>query len=466
MKTQKQINQDVAIAEALRTIAGPVFAAVWSEGDNSRLTVHASSDSAQRALTKNIKAALAVLGVVNPRVRFHKPSHLVSAKSLEALVARVDGAQIAYDPTGALVRAHALVTASRSVRAQLPARAKAFYYAPLLRSFYVVLQKPDVARGKMLNVSDLAQIEATVLEAVGNAFTGVDRAIPAIRVGFSVPRGQLVPVDSRSVSGWTSRLVDGARNYWKPAALAALFGFELVGPTQAGGPAVSEPNLKLRGTAGEVIDDFTWNVEGAFTAPINNKFGVSIEGGVGAQDGNAYWGTAGHVFTRDPESYLLGLFAAYANGNEFDVSATHVGGEFEFYFKDVTLSGAAGYQFSTDLGDKAFGNLDVKWYMDDNLALSAGGFADKDNRFGRARAEWQPGFAALPGLAFNAEGVLGDDDFHSIMGGLSYYFGTPASLKDRHRRQDPESALFGILQSIQAEQAAQAAYGQLVVPPT
>ena len=456
MNWHNESTEDLQIAEALRTIAGPVFAAVWSGGKSPRLVVHASSDASQGKLTRDIRTALKAVGVPSARVRFHKPAHLQSARSLEALVARIDGSRIVYDPTGALVRARALVDASRTVRAHLPERTSGFYYAPMLRSFFVVLKRPQGSTAAALKIADIAKIETTVVAAVRSGFAAVDGSIPSVRVGFSLPKAHLVPVDAASVIGWTGRMADLARNYWKPAAVAALFGFGLNAPAQAAGPAVAESNLKVRGSVGEVIDDFTWNVEGAFTAPINDKFGVAIEGGAGAQDGNDYWGTAGHVFARDPESYLLGLFAAYSEGNEFNVSATHVGGEFEFYFKDITLSGAAGYQFSKDLGDKAFGNLDVKWYVDDNFALSAGGFVDKDNTFGRARAEWQPGFAALPGLAFNAEGVLGDDDYHSIMGGLTYYFGTPASLKDRHRKLDPESALFGLFQTIQAAQKAQA----------
>jgi hypothetical protein len=44
------------------------------------------------------------------------------------------------------------------------------------------------------------------------------------------------------------------------------------------------------------------------------------------------------------------------------------------------------------------------------------------------------------------------------MGGLTYYFGTPATLKDRHRRQDPESVLIYLRKSVEAEQARLAAY--------
>lgn len=453
MKSHLEHTEDLQIAEALRTVAGPVFAAVWSEGKAPRLVVHASSDASRGRLTREIRNTLHQAGVKKFRVRFHNPSHLLRAKSLEALVARIDAGRVVYDPTGALVRARALVDASRTVRTHLPERTSGFYYAPMLRSFFVVLKRPNGTLAESLKISDIARIETSVVAAVRSGFALVEGSIPSVRVGFSLPKAHLVPVDTASVIGWTGRLTDFARNYWKPAAIAALFGFGLNAPAQAGGPAVAEPNLKLRGTVGEVIDDFTWNVEGAFTAPIDEKFGVAIEGGAGEQDGNGYWGTAGHIFTRDPESYLLGLFAAYSEENSFNLSATHVGGEFEFYFKDITVSGAAGYQFSTDLGDTAFGNLDVKWYVDDNFALSAGGYADKDNTFGRARAEWQPGFAALPGLAFNAEGVLGDDDYHSIMGGLTYYFGTPASLKDRHRKLDPESQLFGLFQTVEAARA-------------
>jgi len=77
---------------------------------------------------------------------------------------------------------------------------------------------------------------------------------------------------------------------------------------------------------------------------------------------------------------------------------------------------------------------------------SGGGF-DEDNSFGRLGAEWQLVFSALPGLAFRVDGVFG------ILGGITYYFGADASLKDRHRRQDPDSALFSLFQTVQQEQA-------------
>jgi hypothetical protein len=39
------------------------------------------------------------------------------------------------------------------------------------------------------------------------------------------------------------------------------------------------------------------------------------------------------------------------------------------------------------------------------------------------------------------------------MGGITWYFGSDASLKDRHRRQDPDSALFNLFQTVESVRA-------------
>jgi hypothetical protein len=49
---------------------------------------------------------------------------------------------------------------------------------------------------------------------------------------------------------------------------------------------------------------------------------------------------------------------------------------------------------------------------------------------------------------------LGEDDMSSVMGGLTVYLGEDASLKDRHRSQDPDSALFNQFQGLQAHGGA------------
>ena len=460
MSTHSNDLQDVGVAKTLMSISGPVFAAVQNDAASGELIVHASRSGDWARLRNEILTRLSSEGVTDVKVQFHNPSKLARAKSLQAFVSSVSDGRIVYDPTGALARGRALVETSDALRASLGSRAKSFFYAPMLRSLVVVLRKPNVKAGETLAVADMAKIEASVVQAVKSAFSALEGAAPSVRVGFSTPKALLVPVDRMSVEGLIERIAHSAKTFWKPAAVAAVFGFGAVAPAAAQDPAVSEPNLKVRGSFGEVIDDYSWNVEGAFTAPLGERFGFAVEAGVAQQDDTGSWSTAGHLFARDPESYLIGLFAAYAEGNEFDIDATRVGGEFELYMDDVTLSGHAGYQFSSSLGDKAIGGIDFKWYADQNFAIAAGAFGDEDATYGRGRLEWQPGFAALPGLAFNVDGVIGEDDYHSVMGGLTYYFGTPVSLKDRHRRQDPESALFGILQAVQQEQLKLAAqYG-------
>jgi hypothetical protein len=210
--------------------------------------------------------------------------------------------------------------------------------------------------------------------------------------------------------------------------------------------------LKLTGTGGQVEDEGAWFVNGILTAPLGNSWGFQLEGAGAGVDDEHVLGGAAHLFTRDPESYLLGLFAAYASESEFDLDATRLGAEAEIYLDQVSVLVAAGYQFSDSLEESAFGDIELRWYISDNFAVSGGGGFMEDSSVARLGAEWQPGFSALPGLAFRVDGAFGDDDYDSVMGGITYYFGANASLKDRHRRQDPASALVGLLQSVQQEQ--------------
>ncbi|MBL8781427.1 MAG: hypothetical protein JNL06_10875 [Alphaproteobacteria bacterium] len=451
---------DLQVADTLRSIAGPVFAAVWDQTkQKTELVVHASAGRGQRELRLNIVSALNSIGVAAVKVNFHAVSSLLSPKSLERLVSKFAGSKIVYDPTQSLSRAKALVEASHAVRAALGDRIRGLFYAPRLRTYYVTLESSRVVVGDKVKVSELASIERAVLASIGSAFSSETAECPAVRVGFGLPAASLVPVDQKSVMGWNARVAGAVKRYWKPITVAALFGFGATA-ARADDPAVAEPNLKVTGSFGEVIDDYTWQVQGQFTAPIGQSLGIAIEGGGGAVDGHDYFGAAGHLFMRDPDSYLIGVFGGYTESSDFGIDATRVGAEGEYYFDALTISATAGYQFSSAIGDGAFGSIDIRWYVTNNFYLSGGGMIDDDRAYGKAGAEWQPGFAALPGLAFNVNGVWGEDDYHSIMGGLTYYFGVPASLKDRHRKYDPDSALFGLFQSVQQEQARLcAAYG-------
>ncbi len=440
-----------AVAEALRTVEGPIFAATWGERRQAKeLVVHVSSAAGKRQLKANIANALTRGGVDRFRIRFHAPAALMTPRSLEALVAKLGAHDIAYDPTQSLTRAKALVDASFAVRASLGERIRGLFYAPDLRTYFVTLEPSRVIAGDKVKVAELAAIERAVIGAVVAAF---GEESPAVRVGFGLPSASLVAVDQRSVVQAETAFVRLVRRYWKPVTVAALFGLGTAGAARADDPAVAAPNLKITGQFGEVIDDYSWNVQGQFTAPLGERFGLAFEGGGGEINGHEFYGAGGHLFTRNPDSYLLGVFGAYAEMPEFGIDVARVGAETEIYLSQLTLSATAGYQFSTALGDGAFGSIDLRWYVTNNFYISAGGQIDEQERKSiSAATEWQPGFAALPGLAFNARGVWGDDDYQSVMGGLTYYFGEKASLKDRHRKYDPDSALLGLFQSVQQEQ--------------
>jgi hypothetical protein len=130
------------------------------------------------------------------------------------------------------------------------------------------------------------------------------------------------------------------------------------------------------------------------------------------------------------------------------------------YLDQVSILAKAGYQFSSKGNDGFAGSVELEWYVSDNFALSGGASRSDQVTLGRAGIEWQPGFSALPGLAFRVDGAFGENDYDSILGGITYYFGTDASLKDRHRKQDPDLALIDLFKTIEQEREKLcAAYG-------
>jgi hypothetical protein len=233
--------------------------------------------------------------------------------------------------------------------------------------------------------------------------------------------------------------------------IAAALTFAL--PAHAQDPAVSATNLKVTAAGGSSNGDGSFEGVAGLTMPLSPAWGVQAEAGLFSTDGDTSTGLAGHLFKRDPDSYLAGLFVSYASEDEFDIDATRVGAEAEFYLGQVTLLLKGGYQSSDALGDTAFGEAELLWYASDNFRLAGGASFDDERAIGHAGAEWLLGATSLPGLALRADAYAGDDDHDSVMGGVTYYFGSDASLKDRHRRQDPDSALFVLFQAVESARA-------------
>ena len=440
------------LSDVFQGIRVPVLAAVRQDA-NDTLNVHVGACASRSQAKAEILAALANAGVSRVRVHFHTARDMAAPRSLERLIAHFGGGDIVYDPTEAISRAKALVEASRKVRTSLTDAVGGIFFAPRTRTLFVSLGGKRFAGTEKVKVADLASIERQIVEALGAAFAGRMTECPAVRVGFGLPNAALVPVDHGSIVGWSSKALRAVRRYWKPIAVATLFGFG-ANAAAAAEPAVNPTNLKV--TAAGVNSDAGdgWFFGGALTAPLGNAWGFQGEAAVSGNEGDTTYGVGGHIFTRDPSSYLLGIFAAYAAEDRLDLNATRFGAEAEIYLNQLTILAKAGYQFSNDTAlEGGFGDIELRWYISDDFALAAGGAFVDDLETARVGAEWRPGFSALPGLAFRVDGAFADDDIDTYTGGLTYYFGADATLKDRHRKQDPDSALFSLFQAVQAEQS-------------
>jgi hypothetical protein len=223
-------------------------------------------------------------------------------------------------------------------------------------------------------------------------------------------------------------------------------------PALAGDPAVSALNFKITAQGGDVEDESAWLGLAQVTAPLGHAWGLQGEAGYVEVDGDAAWGLAGHAFTRDPSRYLIGGFGAYANSDVLDVDVGRIGIEGEYYLEKITLAANTGYQFGDGfIDDTWFGEVAATWYADDDFGITGGIAFDDEVALGHFGAEWLVGRgSSLSGLALRGDIYMGDNSYDAVMLGVTYYIGQDASLKDRHRKQDPDSALLDLLHAVEA----------------
>jgi hypothetical protein len=215
----------------------------------------------------------------------------------------------------------------------------------------------------------------------------------------------------------------------------------LTGPARAqdAPPAVSAPNIKIDATAGAlsggpaVLTGFTG------TAPLGHSLGVQLDGALGSADDDMRGGFAGHLFYRDPRSFLLGataMWSSIAGPHEDSRSEVRRAGlEAEFYFTDVSVLPTFGAQNSN--GDTTgYGSLAGIYYPSPYLALAA-----SVSGAGNARA-LQLGFEyqLIEDTPFSLIGDAGVDNKSTpfFLAGIRYSFGAPSkTIKDRDRLDDP-----------------------------
>lgn len=203
-------------------------------------------------------------------------------------------------------------------------------------------------------------------------------------------------------------------------------------------PAVSAINGKIEGAGGlyedEAGDGARFQGVASLSLPLGCLLGAQIDVGAGDLDGDGFFGVGGHLFMRDPSSYLLGIHGQYIDLSGEDIF--RLGPEAEFYLDNVTLSAMAGLEdvesFDTD---DVVAQIEAAYYINDNFKLYAGYRHFLPIDAGAVGFEFQP--EALPGSVF-VDAMVGSDDYVSVMGGLRFYFGAEdKSLKARHREDDP-----------------------------
>lgn len=203
-------------------------------------------------------------------------------------------------------------------------------------------------------------------------------------------------------------------------------------------PAVSAINGKIEGAGGwyedEVGDGTRFQGVASLSLPLGCLFGAQVDLGAGDLDGDGFFGVGGHLFMRDPASYLLGIHGQYIDLSGEDIF--RFGPEAEFYLDSITLSAMVGFEDVDDFNtDDVVAQVEAAYYINDNFKLYGGYRNFLSINAGAIGFEFQP--EALPGSVF-VDAMVGSDDYVSVMGGLRFYFGAEEkSLKARHREDDP-----------------------------
>ncbi|HMP81701.1 MAG TPA: hypothetical protein PKA41_03220 [Verrucomicrobiota bacterium] len=217
-------------------------------------------------------------------------------------------------------------------------------------------------------------------------------------------------------------------------------------------PAVSSVNGKIDYAGGDMNSETGHNFGGSVSFPIARQFGFQADGlysNIGCED---FYGGAGHLFWRNPESGLIGVAGGYLYRDGVDTY--QIGGEGEYYLGRFTFRCFAGvssinYDNSAPFIDTSptcfIGRVSADWYALDDLRLGASYTTSFDNDLFKADAEYQ---TPLRGLALTAEVAVGSYDYDHWLLGVRYYFGGNKSLRDRQRQDDPRSLMPQILYAL------------------
>jgi hypothetical protein len=216
--------------------------------------------------------------------------------------------------------------------------------------------------------------------------------------------------------------------------------------------AVDGWNGKVAADGGTYNDKAFYGGEGSLSVPLGCEFGFQLDTSGGSFDSSSIFSVGGHLFWRNPNIGLLGLYGSYSRWDQFTgVTANHIGPEAEWYFGRWTVEGVAGVEFGNsasgqigpsivtyDIATRFFDQINLAYYLNDNLKVFLGHRYLGGKNAVAIGGEWGvPVGAGTMGSLF-VEGRYGEDNATGVWGGIRFYFGQKdKSLIQRHREDDP-----------------------------
>jgi len=445
-----------ALQQVLNTSGLPVFSARLSQ--HKRTVVELGTFERRVDAQFRRQAELNVHRVfqgAKVRVVRHDPAKMARIRSLDAFLARTGQGQLLVDRTMVLQRAEALTSLTKALRSVLGAAVSGVYFHSARRVMFIILDHG--VRAEYGDRDSRAALEAKIAETEASWRVNYG-AMPfqiALRVGFDLPAGlQVTAVDRMTVlATWKRMLRRPMKTGLVAAMLAGLAGGAVTVPAMASDlllepeaaaakatePAVSAPNVSLGivGVYDSQFEDMWGGLTAKATAPLGHPFGAQLDLEVAS---DSYYGAGLHLFTRDP---AIGLFGLVASTESLDGDVLNrAGAEFEYYVNDqFTLGARVGYQEGVGQNG-AFGRVDVKFYADPDMVLSAGLETTPELNLGRIGFEWVPAAESFPGMSISADASYTSEGDWRAMFGMNFQIGGGANtLLDRDRRADPDTLL-------------------------
>lgn len=227
-------------------------------------------------------------------------------------------------------------------------------------------------------------------------------------------------------------------------------------------PAVSGVNGKWELDAGLFNPGSAgFRAAGSLSVPLGERFGAQGDIMATWTGGGLYLAGAGHLFTRDPSQYLLGVAGGVVVAPGATLAA--LGLEGELYMDRWSLEGWAGIaaiDYAAALPPDVAGFFaigDIAFYPTDDLRFTLGGSSILGDNALHLGAEYQLSNLDWP-VSLTADARIHAAGGYAITAGLKGYLGGEPgkSLIDRHRQDDPPNralALYSASTTVINEQA-------------